>query len=125
MEEEVIGKALVDSAIKIHRELGVGLLESVYEIVLAKVMSDKGFSVQKQVPIEIKYQNITFKEAFRADLIINEKVIVELKSVENINNSHHKQIITYMKLTKCKLGYLLNFGAPLMVQGIFRKVNNL
>ncbi|MGE9296903.1 MAG: GxxExxY protein, partial [Puniceicoccales bacterium] len=110
MDEEAIGRAVVDCAIKIHRDLGPGLLESVYEAVLAKQLAKRGFNVLRQVAIEVVYDGDRFEEGFRADMIIEGLVIVELKSIECVNNVHRKQLLTYLKLTGLKLGYLLNFG---------------
>ena len=125
MTENEIGTIIVETAIDLHRQLGSGLLESVYEIVLAYELNARGLPVQRQVPISIVYKTITFPEAFRADLVVADKVIVELKSIEQINNAHRKQIQTYLRLTRLKLGYLLNFGAALMKDGIVRAVNGL
>jgi GxxExxY protein len=125
MTENEIGTILVGTAIEIHRHLGPGLLESVYEVVLAYELNERGVPAQRQVPISIVYKDITFPEAFRADLLVADKVIVELKSLEQINNAHHKQIQTYLRLTGLKLGYIFNFGAALMKEGIVRAVNGL
>jgi GxxExxY protein len=125
MSENEIGKVLVDAAVKIHSALGPGLLESVYEVVLAKELESRGLSVQRQVPVKIEYEGLKFDEGFRADLIIENKVLVELKSVEQLSSVHHKQLLTYLKLKKLKLGYLMNFGAGLMKDGIKRIVNGL
>ena len=125
MTENEIGTLIVGTAIEIHRELGPGLLESVYEVVLAHELSLRGLEVKRQVPIAIVYKGIEFAEAFRADLLVADKVIVELKSLEQINKSHRKQIQTYLRLTGLKLGYILNFGAALMKEGIVRAVNGL
>jgi len=125
MTENEIGKIVVDAAVKVHMALGPGLLETVYEIVLAHELSRRGLQVDRQVPISIEYDGIKFDEGFRADLIVEKKVVLELKSVEKVTAAHKKQIQTYLRLTGCKLGYLLNFGAALMKQGITRAVNNL
>ena len=125
MNENEIGTVIIDTSIKIHKELGPGLLESVYELILAYELEKKGLFVQRQVPINIIYEGIQFDEAFRADLLVNDMVLVELKSIELINNAHRKQLQTYLKLSGKKLGYLLNFGAPLMKEGIVRTVNGL
>jgi GxxExxY protein len=125
MTENEIGTILVDTAIDVHRHLGPGLLESVYEIVMAYELDVRGLQVKRQEPIRIKYKHITFEEAFRADLLVADKVIVELKSVEQIHNAHRKQIQTYLRLTGLKLGYIFNFGAALMKEGIVRAVNGL
>jgi len=110
MTENEIGKIIVNSAIQIHKELGPGLFESVYEAILAHELAKSGLRVERQVPIAIAYHGITFDEGFRADLVVEGKVIVEMKSVESVNKAHKKQVLTYLKLTGMKLGYLLNFG---------------
>ena len=125
MTENEIGKIALDSAFAVHRELGPGLLESVYEAVLAAELLQRGLSVERQVPVTIRYKGMTFDEAFRADLVVEEKVIVELKSVERVSEAHKKQVQTYLRLTGCKLGFLLNFGEALMKRGITRVVNGL
>ena len=109
----------------IHKELGPGLLESVYEIILLHKLRERGLKAERQVAIPIEYQGIKFEEGFRADIIIDEKVILELKSIEAVHNAHKKQLLTYLKLTEMKLGYLLNFGEALMKNGIIRTVNGL
>jgi len=109
----------------VHKALGPGLLETVYEIVLAHELSRRGLHVDRQVPVSIEYDGIRFDEGFRADMIVENKVILELKSVEKVTAAHKKQIQTYLRLTGHKLGYLLNFGEALMKHGITRAVNNL
>ena len=125
MTENEIGTAVVDSAIGIHRGLGPGLLESVYEVVLARVLVDRGLSVARQVQVPICYLDLRFDEGFRADMIVGEKVIVELKAVECVLPVHLKQLQTYLKLADLRLGYLLNFNEALMKDGITRSVNRL
>jgi len=125
MTENEIGTIIVDAAITMHRELGPGLLESVYEVVLAYELEQRGLSVKRQMPIPIRYKDMIFDEAFRADIVVDKKVIVELKSVEQISEAHKKQVQTYLRLTGCKLGFLLNFGEALMKRGITRVVNGL
>ena len=125
MEENEIGKCIVDIAIQIHREMGPGLLESVYEAILAHQLRQRNFDVKRQVAIPIEYRGLRFDEGFRADLIVDNKVIVELKCVEKLNNAHRKQLLTYLRLTEMHLGYLLNFSESLMKHGIHRTVNNL
>ena len=125
MTENEIGKLILDSAIAVHRELGPGLLESVYEIVLAYELQQRGLRVDRQVPIAIRYKDMIFDAAFRADLVVEEKVLVELKSVEQISEAHKKQVQTYLRLRGYKLGFLLNFGEALMKRGITRVVNGL
>ena len=125
MNENEIGSLIVDTAVYIHKNLGPGLLESVYEVVLAKLIAKKGLHVQRQVQIPIEFEGEHFNEGFRIDLFIEGKVIVELKSSENISAAHKKQLLTYLKLTNTKLGFILNFGAALMKDGITRTVNGL
>ena len=123
MNENEIGTIVVDEAIRLHRELSPGLLESVYEAILARRLAKQGLSVKRQISIPIEFDGERFEEGFRADLIIEAKVIIELKSVERVNNAHRKQLLTYLKLTGMKLGYLLNFGEELMKHGIIRTIN--
>ena len=125
MSENEISKLILDSAIAVHRELGPGLLESVYEIVLAYELRQRGLRVDRQVPIAIRYKDMIFDAAFRADLVVEEKVLVELKSVEQISEAHKKQVQIYFRLRGYKLGFLLNFGEALMKRGITRVVNGL
>jgi GxxExxY protein len=125
MTENEIGKIIVNCAVQIHKELGPGLFESVYEVILAHELVQLGLRVERQVPIAIEFHGMTFNEGFRADLIVEDKVIVELKSVEAVSNAHKKQVLTYLKLTGMKLGYLLNFGDALMKDGISRILNGI
>ena len=125
MNENEIGDIIVATAVNLHKKLGSGLLESVYEVILMKLLAKKGLSVQRQVSIPIEFDYEHFDEGFRVDLFIEGKVIIELKSVEKITFAHKKQLLTYMKLTNTKLGYILNFGAGLMKDGIVRTVNGL
>jgi GxxExxY protein len=125
MTENEIGTIVVECAIAVHRELGPGLLETVYEVVLARELLNRGLKVERQVPVPIRYKDIKFDEGFRADIIVHGKVILELKSVEKATAAHKKQVQTYLRLTGCKLGYLLNFGEALMKAGITRCVNGL
>jgi GxxExxY protein len=125
MTENEIGKIIVDSALTVHRELGPGLLESVYEVILAYELQQRGFNVQRQVPVAIEYRGMKFDAAFRADIVVENKVIIELKSIEQVRQAHKKQLQTYLRLTGCKLGFVLNFGEALMKRGITRAVNGL
>jgi GxxExxY protein len=125
MTENEISRVILDSAVSVHKELGPGLLESVYEIVLSHELQQRGLRVTRQVPVSIRYKEMIFDAAFRADLIVEDKVIVELKSVEQVGEAHKKQVQTYLRLTGCKLGFLLNFGEALMKRGITRVVNGL
>ena len=125
MNENQIGKIIVDCSVKLHMELGPGLLESVYEVLLAHELETRGLNLKRQVSVPIKFNGIKFDEGFRADIIVENKVILELKAVEKILSVHKKQVQTYLKLTGYKLGYLLNFNEELMKNGITRCVNNL
>jgi GxxExxY protein len=125
MNENDIGKIVVDSSISIHRELGPGLLETVYEVILTDELRNRGLEVERQVPVPITFRGHQFEEGFKVDIIINQIVILELKSLEKINNAHKKQLLTYLKLTHMKLGFLMNFGEVLMKDGIYRIVNGL
>ena len=125
MTENEIGKVVVDAVIAIHKALGSGLYEIVYEVVLTYELKKHGLNVERQVPVSIEYDGIKFDEGFRADIIIESKVILELKSVESVTNAHKKQVLTYLRLTGCKPGFLLNFGEALMKDGITRIVNGL
>ena len=125
MGENEVGRIIVDAAVAAHRELGPGLLESVYGAVLTRELAGRGLKVERQVSIPIVYRGMRFDEGFRADIVVAGKVIVELKSVEAVNNAHKKQLLTYLRLTGMKLGFLLNFGAAVMKDGITRTVNGL
>jgi GxxExxY protein len=125
MTENEIGSMVVDAAIAVHRGLGPGLLESVYEVSLAHELRSRGLAVERQVPIAIEYDGTRFDEGFRADIVVERKVILELKSVERASAAHRKQIQTYLRLSGCRLGFLLNFGESLMKEGITRAVNGL
>lgn len=125
MTENQIGTIVVDTAIMLHRSLGPGLLESVYELTLAHELEKRGLAVKRQISIPIIYDNLHFDEGFRADLIVNDSVILELKSVAAITPAHRKQIQTYLRLSGKKLGFLLNFGEAMMKDGIVRAVNGL
>jgi GxxExxY protein len=125
VHENEIGKIVVDAAIAVHREIGPGLLESVYEVILAHELRERGLNVERQVAVPITCRGIHFDEGFRADIIVEGKVILELKSVEAVSNAHKKQLLTYLKVTGLKLGFLLNFAEALMKDGIKRTVNGL
>jgi iron complex transport system substrate-binding protein len=120
-----ISGQIVDAAVQVHIKLGPGLLESVYERVLVHELRKRGLTVEHQVPVPIVYDDIHFEEGFRADLIVEKSVIVELKSVETMAPVHSKQLLTYLKLMDFRLGLLINFGAPLLKDGIKRIANNL
>ena len=125
MNENEIAKAVVNAAYELHKELGPGLLESVYEVLLADALRQQGFEVARQHPISICFRGKRFEEGFRADLIVNGRVLLELKSVEGLDRVHKKQVLTYLKLTGLKLGLLINFGGGHLKGNIERLVNGL
>ncbi len=125
MSENDLSKIIVDCAYKIHTRLGPGLLESVYEEIMYHELQMKGLRVERQKGIPVIWENIKMELGFRADLIVEKKVIIELKSVEILAPVHPKQLLTYLKLTGIKLGLLINFDEILIKDGIIRIVNNL
>lgn len=125
MDENQIGREIVDSALKVHRALGPGLLESAYERVLAYELGKRDLQVQRQAAIAVRYETLCVDDAFRIDLWVNQKVVVELKSVEKLLPVHRKQVLTYLRLTGCRLGFLINFGTVLLKDGIERIVDRL
>lgn len=125
MHENEIAKVIVDVAYQMHTRLGPGLLESVYEAVMLYELRKQGLQVEAQVPVPVVWEEVKLEIGFRADLIVERKVVIELKSVEQIAPVHKKQLLTYLRLTDCRLGLLINFGAELIKNGISRVVNNL
>lgn len=125
MTENEIAKIVVDAAFHVHTKLGPGLLESVYEIVLAAQLRKRGLRIERQVPVPIQFEELTFDEGFRADIIVEGKVILELKSVEQTAPVHRKQVLTYLRLADKRLGLLITFGAGLLKDGVTRLVNGL
>lgn len=125
MNENDISYAIRGAAFKVHTALGPGLLESSYEAALAHELKKEGFKVQNQVGLPMVYDTIKMDIGYRIDLMVNDLVIVEIKSVEALNDVHHKQLLTYLKLSGKKLGLLMNFNVPSMKEGIVRIVNNL
>jgi GxxExxY protein len=125
MTENEIGKIIVNTAVNLHKDLGPGLLESVYEIILVKQLTKCGLSVQRQVKIPFEYEGEHFDEGFRADIVVEGKVIIELKSVEKLIPVHKKQLLTYLRLTDMKLGFVLNFGGALMKDNMERIINGM
>ena len=117
-----ISGLIVDAAVRVHRELGPGLLESVYEVILADALRERRLAVVRQVPIPVRFRGKLFEEGFRADLIVEERIIVEIKSVEQLARVHKKQILTYLKLSGLKLGLLINFGGEMLKGNIERLV---
>lgn len=124
VEEDRLASVVVDTCVKLHLVLGPGLLESVYERVLAHELEKRGCAVARQVSIPITYEGMVFDEGFRIDLLVNNQLIVELKSVEGLLPVHKKQVLTYLRLTGLRLGLLVNFGEALMKTGIHRIINN-
>lgn len=126
MDEESVGRVVVDSALTVHKELGgPGLLESVYEEALAYELESRGLVIHRQIEVPIIYKGVSLRTALRLDLLVNDKVIVECKAVEQINSVFKFQVLTYLRLKQIKLGYLINFGAKTMREGIQRIVNGL
>jgi GxxExxY protein len=123
--ENEIAKQVVDAAFQIHKRLGPGLLETVYEVILAHELRKRGLNADRQVAIPIEYEGVKFEEGFRADLIVDDKVIVEVKTVQSLNPAHKKQLLTYLRLTDRRLGLLINFAEALIRDGITRVVNKL
>ncbi|MCE0498918.1 MAG: GxxExxY protein [Methylacidiphilales bacterium] len=122
MQINDVTAAIVDSAYQIHTEIGPGLFESVYELVLADMLASRGFSVQRQVAIPIRIGEKVYDEGFRADLIVDHRVIVEIKSIERLARVHKKQMLTYLKLSGLPVGLLINFGGDLLKGNIERLV---
>ena len=121
--DEISGNVL-DLSIRIHRGLGPGLLESVYETVLAGKLAALGYRIDRQRPIDIEFEGMRFPAAFRIDLLVNEQVLIEVKSVEQLSAVHAKQLLTYLRLTKQPLGLLINFGGATLKEGFRRLVND-
>lgn len=125
MDENEISAAVVDAAIQIHRRLGPGLYESVYEAILAHELVKRGLQIKRQVAVALQYDELTFDEAFKADLLVENKVMIELNSLETLLPVHRKQLLTYIKLANVRLGLLLNFGATFMKDGVERVANHM
>src|SRR5713226_4539431 len=125
MTENKVAKQIVDAAFKIHTTFGPGLLESVYETIMAYELQKRGLSVRRQQAIPVVYEEVRMDLGFRADLIVEGKVVVEIKSVEAIAPVHKKQLLTYLRLTDKRLGLLINFNVELIKSGISRVVNGL
>ena len=124
LETNEVSGAVVDCAVKIHQQLGPGLVESVYQRILAYELRKAGLVVETEVPVPVEWDGHMIYDSFRADLIVGGKVLVELKSVERVQPVHKKQTLTYLKLSKISVGLLINFGAPLLKDGIHRIVNH-
>ena len=125
MTENGISKIVFDCALKVHKSLGPGLLESAYEECLFYELKKQNLNVEKQKPLPLGYENVKLEIGYRVDLLVENKVIIEIKSVDALNDIHLAQILTYLKLSDCKLGMLINFNVVLIKDGIRRVVNNL
>lgn len=125
MELNDLSGLIVDRSLMIHKALGPGLLESVYHRILAYELGKSGLQVEKEVPIPVCWDGQMIDDSFRADLIVNGSLLVELKSIEEVQPVHKKQVLTYLKLSQINLGLLINFGAPLLKNGIHRIANEL
>lgn len=120
---EITGK-IIDASIKVHGKLGPGLFESVYEEALSYELTKRGLKLQRQVPVPVYYESLKMEVGFRADILVEEAVIVEIKSIEKIASVHKKQVLTYLRLTDLKIRLLINFNEELLKNGITRLINN-
>ena len=125
MHEDDYSKVIVDSALQVHRVLGPGLLESVYEVALAYELESRDLDIVRQVPMPVVYRGVRIDQGYVADLIVGNKVIIELKSVMEVIPIHKKQLLTYLRLANMRLGLLINFNVPLIRDGLHRVVNGL
>jgi len=125
LTENELSKVILDAAFKVHTKTGPGVFESVYEVILAYELRKQGLRVERQVPFPIRYDDLVFDEGFRADLLVEDKIIVELKSVEKVIPAHSKQVLTQLRLSDRRLGLLINFGEVHLKNGIERIVNGL
>ncbi|MCF6351457.1 MAG: GxxExxY protein [Cyclobacteriaceae bacterium] len=125
MTENQIATEIVDAALKVHKQLGPGLLESAYEECLTYELIQRDLLVERQKALPLVYEEVKMDIGYRVDLLIEKKVIIELKAVEALNDVHLAQILTYLKLSDCKLGLLINFNVALIKHGIKRVVNGL
>lgn len=123
-ERDRLTGEIVDAALKLHRALGPGLLESVYESLLAKELERRGLRAARQAPVSFEYDGLSFRDAFRIDLLVESRVIVELKSVERLAPLHSKQLLTYLRIMDLPVGLLINFGAATLKEGLHRIVNS-
>jgi GxxExxY protein len=121
-EEDRIGREIVNAAFQVHKALGPGLLEKVYEVCFCHILKQKGFEIKRQLDIPIVFEGIVFEEGLRLDVMVNDLVIVELKALENVNPVWEAQLLSHLKLTNKRLGYLINFDVPLIKNGIKRMV---
>lgn len=121
--DQISGDVL-DHAIRLHKELGPGLLETVYETVLAAQLARAGYKVDRQKPVDIQFDGLRFEAAFRIDLLVDDRLLIEIKSVDRLHAMHAKQLLTYLRLTKQPVGLLINFGGETLREGFRRLVNN-
>ncbi len=121
---EEITAIIIDASIQLHRKLGTGLMESVYETILARELERRGLTVERQKIVTFEYEGMIFDEGLRLDLFVDNRVIIELKSVEHLSPVHSKQVLTYLRLMHQPLGLLINFGAPILKEGLKRIVND-
>jgi GxxExxY protein len=122
VEIEQVAQVVVDAALKVHKALGPGLLESAYEHCLAHELSVRGLSLRRQAALPIRYDGVTLDAGYRLDLVVHNAIILEVKSVDALTPLHHAQLLTYLKLSGCRLGFLMNFNVPLFKQGLKRVV---
>lgn len=125
MTENEISKIIFEAGLKIHRKMGIGLYETVYEQCLAYELKNSGLKVEKQKDISIEYESLLIEKAFRVDLLIEDKVIIEIKAVPEINSYHSYQLLNYLRISGCKLGMILNFHSVLFKDGVKRLANKL
>jgi len=125
LTEDEISNKIINAAIKVHKALGPGLLETAYEICLAHELNKNNLDAQRQVPLQLNYDGIYLDCAYKADIIVNNKVIIEIKSVKKLDDIHKAQILSYLKISKLKLGLLLNFNETTLLNGLKRVVNGL
>lgn len=123
-EIKELAREAVDAAFHLHREIGPGLLESVYELLLQEQLRRRGFQVDRQMPIDIEVDGVRVPDAFRADLLVGQSLLIELKSCEKLAPVHSKQVLTYIRLMNLPLGLLINFGAEVFREGVKRVINN-
>ncbi len=121
---DVVSGDVLDVALRLHRDLGPGLLESVYEAILAGRLATMGYPVVRQRPIDIAFEGLRFEAAFRIDILVDDRLVVEIKSVERLLPVHAKQLLTYLRLTRQPVGLLINFGGATLKEGVRRLVNN-
>ncbi|MBX3436846.1 MAG: GxxExxY protein [Planctomycetaceae bacterium] len=125
MHPNEVSGSIVDAAVKVHSKFGPGLLESVYQVVMEHELRSRGLQVLAKVPVPIEYEGVRLERGFEADLIVNDLVLVEIKSVKELHDVHKKQTLTYLRLTGLQLGLLVNFNVSLLKHGIVRIANNL